>query len=76
MGQVLEKYDWRNIQNKTKKRCMPLCHSSKSFILKVVSIIRSRIKGEEEIGIVASWGQKKKRQYEGEVHEEQKAFEP
>jgi hypothetical protein len=34
----------------------------------VVSIKRSIIKGEEEIGITTSRGQKKKRQSKGEVH--------
>jgi hypothetical protein len=40
---------------------MPFYHSPKSFVLEVVSIRRSRITREEEIGKVASRGQKKKK---------------
>jgi hypothetical protein len=47
---------------------MPLCHSPWDFVSKVVSIRWSRIIGEEEIGKTTSKKQKKKRQYEGEVH--------
>ncbi len=60
MGQVLEKYDWRNIQKRTKKRCMPFYRNPISFVPKVVSIGRRRIAREEEIGIVASRGRKKR----------------
>jgi len=48
MQQVLKKYDWGNNQKKTKKGCMPFCHSPRSFISKVVSIRKSIITGEEE----------------------------
>jgi hypothetical protein len=40
---------------------MPFCYSLRSYASKVVSIRRSRITREEEIGILTSGGQKKKR---------------
>jgi hypothetical protein len=61
MGQVSKKYDRRNNQKTTKKRCMPFCHSPRSFLLEVVSIRRSRITGKEETSRIASRGQKKKK---------------
>ncbi len=60
------------IKGTTKKRrkniYMPFFHNPRSFISEVVSIRRSRIIKEEETSKTASRGQKKKRQYEGEVH--------
>jgi len=38
---------------------MPFCHSPRSFVLEVVSIKRSKIVGEEEIGKAALRGKKK-----------------
>jgi hypothetical protein len=60
MGQVSKKYDWMNNQKRTKKWCMPFCHSLKSFVLEMVSIKRSKIIREEKIGKITSRGQKKK----------------
>jgi hypothetical protein len=45
-----KKYDRGNNQKRTKKGCMTFCHNPRSFVSKVVSIRRSRIIGEEEIG--------------------------
>jgi hypothetical protein len=61
MGQVSKTYDQGNSQKRTKKGCMPFCHSPRSSILEVVSIRRNRIIGEEKIGKVASRGQNKKK---------------
>jgi hypothetical protein len=47
---------------------MTFCHSPRSFVSKVVFVRRSIIIGEEEMGITTSKGQKKKRQFEREVH--------
>jgi hypothetical protein len=47
---------------------MTFCHSPRSFVSKVVSIRMSRIIGEEETGRTTLKGQKKKKQFEGEVH--------
>jgi hypothetical protein len=47
---------------------MPFCHSLKSYVLEVVSIRRSKATRKEETSIVATIGQKKKSQFEGEVH--------
>jgi hypothetical protein len=47
---------------------MSFYHSPKSYVLEVVSIRRSKIIVKEEIGKASSKGQKKKKQYEGEVH--------
>jgi hypothetical protein len=44
-----------------KKGCMPFCHSPRSYGSEMVSIRRSRVIGEKEIGRVALRGQKKKR---------------
>jgi hypothetical protein len=47
---------------------MPFCHSTKIYVLEVVSIRRNIIIGEEETCKITSRGQKKKRQSKGEVH--------
>jgi hypothetical protein len=65
---VSKKYDQENNKKRTKKGCMPLCHSPRNFVSKVVSIKWNRIIGEEEKSKPVSRGQKKKRQFEGEVH--------
>jgi hypothetical protein len=43
-------------KRKTKKGCMPFCHSPRSFVSKVVSTRMSRAIGEEEIGKVTTKG--------------------
>ncbi len=43
-----EKYDWRNNQKKTKKGCMPFCHSLRSSISKVVSTRKSKATRENK----------------------------
>jgi hypothetical protein len=55
-------------KKRSKKKKMPFYHNPRSFISEVVSIRRSRITREEETSKMISRGQKKKRQYEGEVH--------
>jgi len=55
---------------------MPFYHSFRSYVLEVVSIKRSKAIGKEEIGRAATRGQKKKRQFEREVHQKQKTCEP
>jgi len=47
---------------------MPFFHSFQSFVSKLVSIRRSKITGKEETCRLASRGEKKKKQSEGEVH--------
>ncbi len=68
MGEMLEKYDWGNNKKRTQKGCIPFYHSPISSISKVVSIRRSKITREKEIGKITSRRKKKKRQFEGEVH--------
>jgi hypothetical protein len=51
----------RNNQKIIKKGCMPFYHSSRSFVLEVVSIKKSKIIREEKTGGTTSRGQKKKR---------------
>jgi hypothetical protein len=68
MGQVSEKYDWGNSQKKRKEKCMPFYHSPRSYVSKVVSIIRNKSTWIEEIDKTTLGGQKKKRQFKGEVH--------
>ncbi len=55
---------------------MPFCHSLKSYVLEMVSIRRSKATRKEETNRVATIGQKKKSQFEGEVHQNQKTSEP
>jgi hypothetical protein len=47
---------------------MPFCHSPRSFVSKVVSIRRNKTIGKEETSKTSIKGQKKKREFEGEVH--------
>jgi hypothetical protein len=66
MGKVLKKMI--KGQKKTQKGCMAFCHNPWSYVSKVVSIRWGKITWEEETSKVASTWQKKKRQFEGEVH--------
>jgi len=55
---------------------MPLCHSPRSFVSKVVSNRRSLAIGEEKISRTTTRGKKKKGKFEKEVHKKQKTFKP
>jgi hypothetical protein len=57
------------------KGCVLFCHSAWSYFLEVVSISRNRATGKKEASR-ATWGQKKKRNFEGKVYQEQRTFEP
>jgi hypothetical protein len=76
MGKVLEKFDWGNIQKRTKKGCMPFYHSVRNSILEVVSTRRNRTIGEKETCRATTKGQEKKGEFEGKVYKKQKTFQP
>ncbi len=76
MGKMSKKHDWKNIQKRTKKECMPFCHNPRSYILEVVSTIRSRTTREEKASGVTTWGHEKKGYFEGKVYQKQKASKP
>jgi hypothetical protein len=68
MGKVLEKYDQRNNQKRTKKRCVSFFHSARSYLLEMIST-RSRTTRGKTVSTTTR-GQEEKKEFEGKVHQE------